>query len=101
MNSASGGVYTAYTAKGNKAVAIKQMNLDQQPKKELIINEILIMKEATHKNIVNFVDAFLFKADLWVVMEYMEGGPLTDVVTATIMNEGQMAVVCKEVQITI
>jgi p21-activated kinase 1 len=54
------------------ACAIKQMNLNEQPKKELIINEILVMKEFRQKNIVNYMDSFLRKNDLWVVMEYME-----------------------------
>ena len=73
------------------------MNLEQQPKKDLIINEILVMKESKHKNIVNYIDSFLFKGDLWVIMEYMEGGSLTDVVTANIMAEGQIAAISKEV----
>lgn len=40
-------------------VAIKQMNLSQQPKKELIINEILVMRENKHSNVVNYLDSYL------------------------------------------
>ncbi|KAF2641094.1 Pkinase-domain-containing protein [Massarina eburnea CBS 473.64] len=93
---ASGGVFTALEVGSNRCVAIKQMNLEQQPKKDLIINEILVMKDSRHKNIVNFMDSFLVRGDLWVVMEYMEGGSLTDVVTFNIMSEGQIAAVCRE-----
>lgn len=93
---ASGGVYTAYELGTNASVAIKQMNLEKQPKKELIINEILVMKGSKHSNIVNFIDSYLLKGDLWVVMEYMEGGSLTDVVTHCILTEGQIGAVCRE-----
>ncbi|TIA99535.1 hypothetical protein E3P94_02121 [Wallemia ichthyophaga] len=94
---ASGGVYTAYQSGTNLSVAIKQMNLEQQPKKDLIINEIIVMKSSRHVNIVNYIDSFLFKGDLWVIMEYMEGGSLTDVVTCNIMTEGQIAAVSREI----
>ncbi|KAI9320937.1 serine/threonine kinase [Dichotomocladium elegans] len=95
---ASGGVFTAHqSGKKDNPVAIKQMNLDQQPKKELIMNEIMVMKHSQHPNIVNFIDSYLWKGDLWVVMEYMEGGSLTDVVTCNMMTDGQIAAVCREV----
>ena len=94
---ASGGVFTAHEAETNSYVAIKQMNLEQQPKKDLIINEILVMKDSKHPNIVNFMDSYLHEGDLWVVMEFMEGGSLTDVVTFNIMSEAQIAAVCREV----
>ena len=77
---------------------MKQMDLVHQPRKELIVNEILVMKESQHPNIVNFLDAFLIgNSDLWVVMEFMEGGALTDVIdNNSKMTEQQISTVCLE-----
>ncbi|XP_049635433.1 serine/threonine-protein kinase PAK 1-like [Suncus etruscus] len=93
---ASGTVYTAMDVATGQEVAIKQMNLQQQPKKELIINEILVMRENKNPNIVNYLDSHLVGDELWVVMEYLAGGSLTDVVKETCMDEGQIAAVCRE-----
>ncbi|KAI7900070.1 kinase-like domain-containing protein [Cokeromyces recurvatus] len=95
---ASGSVYVANSLATNTKVAVKQMDLANQPRKELIVNEILVMKESQHPNIVNFLDAFLIgSSDLWVVMEYMEGGALTDVIdNNSKMTEQQISTVCLE-----
>lgn len=96
--SASGLVFVARTVSSGRKVAIKQMDLSQQPRKELIVNEIIVMKESQHANIVNFLDAFLLKgSELWVVMEFMEGGALTDVIENNKLTEDQIAAICLEV----
>eukprot|EP00128_Syssomonas_multiformis_P005575 Colp12_sorted_trinity150504_noHs@19123 len=93
---ASGCVYVAQHKTTKKVVAIKEMDLAEQPRKELIINEIIVMRESVHQNVVNYVDSFLTNGCLCVVMEYMQGGPLTDVIEQNHMTEEQIATVCRE-----
>ncbi|KAG7086030.1 hypothetical protein E1B28_003551 [Marasmius oreades] len=94
---ASGHVYVAKTLATGKKVAIKEMDLTHQPRKELIVNEILVMKESQHPNIVNFLESYLVKSnELWVVMEYMEGGALTDIIENNAMEEDQISSICLE-----
>lgn len=96
---ASGSVYVAKVLATGSKVAIKQMDLSHQPRKELIVNEILVMKESQHPNIVNFLDSFLVKgAELWVVMEFMEGGALTDVIDSNSLEEDQISSISNEVR---
>jgi len=93
-------VYVAKTLATGKKVAIKEMDLSHQPRKELIVNEILVMKESQHPNIVNFLESYLVKNnELWVVMEFMEGGALTDIIENNTLEEDQISSICFEVSI--
>jgi p21-activated kinase 1 len=94
---ASGCVMTAIDNDTDMLVAIKQMNLAQQSNKEFILNEILVMRENLHPNVVNYLDSYLVDNQLWVVMEYLQGGSLTDIVVETRMDEHQISTVCREV----
>ncbi|KAJ3319669.1 Protein kinase [Boothiomyces sp. JEL0866] len=93
---ASGSVYIAKDNRTGEKVAIKQMDLAAQPRKELLVNEIYVMKDSNHPNIVNYRDSFLVRNDLLVVMELMEGGPLTDVIEKNKLNETQIATITLE-----
>lgn len=94
---ASGTVCQASEFSTGRSVAIKKMDLHKQPKKELIITEIEVMREHKHANIVNYIESFLVHGELWVVMEFLSGGALTDVVTETILSEGQIATITQKV----
>lgn len=43
------------------------MNLRQQPKKELILNEILVMRAHKNANIVNYLDSFLVSVAIYFI----------------------------------
>uniref|UniRef100_H2Y4H7 non-specific serine/threonine protein kinase n=1 Tax=Ciona savignyi TaxID=51511 RepID=H2Y4H7_CIOSA len=94
----STGVVCIATQRGTgHHVAVKKMNVRRQQRRELLFNEVVIMRDYHHENIVDMYSSFLVGDELWVVMEYMEGGALTDLVTRHRLNEPQIATVCVSV----
>ncbi|KAJ3072078.1 Protein kinase [Podochytrium sp. JEL0797] len=96
---ASGKVYLSRNLLDSSApvVAVKEMALSKQPRKDLLLNEILIMKECIHPNIVKYVDSYLVGDNLWLILEYMEGGKLTDIIDNNKLTEPQIASICNEI----
>lgn len=41
------------------------------------------MRDYRHENVVEMYNSYLVGDELWVVMEFLEGGALTDIVTHT------------------
>lgn len=72
------------------------MDLRKQQRRELLFNEVVIMRDYHHPNIVETYNSYLVEDELWVVMEYLEGGALTDIVTHSRMDEEQIATVCRQ-----
>ncbi|XP_062359147.1 serine/threonine-protein kinase PAK 3-like [Cinclus cinclus] len=91
-----GTVYKAIDPATGEVVALKKMPLRKRSGKELIINEIQIMKENRHPNIVNYIDSYLVDEDLWLVMEYVDGGTLTSILVQILMEERMIAAISRE-----
>ncbi|XP_006901184.1 PREDICTED: serine/threonine-protein kinase PAK 4-like [Elephantulus edwardii] len=90
----TGIVCIATVRSSGKLVAVKKMDLRKQQRRELLFNEVVIMRDYQHENVVEMYNSYLVGDELWVVMEFLEGGALTDIVTHTRMNEEQIAAVC-------
>lgn len=89
----------ALQAVTGRRVAIKKMTLANQNLK-LLLTEIAIMKDSHHGNIVDYIDSYIVEEKLWVVMEFMDGGCLTQILEQfdqMQMQERHIARVCLEV----
>ncbi|XP_063287291.1 serine/threonine-protein kinase PAK 4 [Pelobates fuscus] len=93
----TGIVCIATIRSSGKLVAVKKMDLRKQQRRELLFNEVVIMRDYQHENVVQMYNSYLVGDELWVVMEFLEGGALTDIVTHTRMDEEQIAAVCVSV----
>nr|XP_054509287.1 serine/threonine-protein kinase PAK 3-like [Agelaius phoeniceus] len=83
------------TATGGE-VAIKKINLQGLIRKEGTFNELMVMKINKHQNIVNYLKSYLVERQLWLIMEYMDGGTLSDVINETHVSEGEIATISRE-----
>jgi len=96
---AAGEVFLATDSRTGDKVAIKKMPLNNQNMK-LLVTEIGIMKTSVHPNIVQYYESFLVGETIWVVMEFMGGGCLTEVLeqyeNGIEMTESQIAAVSRD-----
>ncbi|CAN8175229.1 unnamed protein product [Coccothraustes coccothraustes] len=90
-----GTVYKALDAATGQAVAVKEIELQHQGCEE-VLKEILLLREKRNPNIVTYLESYLLRDVVWLVLEYMDGGSLTDVVSTTTMAVGHMATVFRE-----
>uniref|UniRef100_A0A3Q3IT60 non-specific serine/threonine protein kinase n=1 Tax=Monopterus albus TaxID=43700 RepID=A0A3Q3IT60_MONAL len=94
----STGVVCIATEKhSGRQVAVKMMDLRRQQRRELLFNEVVIMRDYQHRNVVEMFKSALVEEELWVIMEYLQGGALTNIVSVTRLSEEQIATVCEAV----
>nr|XP_028578222.1 serine/threonine-protein kinase PAK 6-like [Podarcis muralis]XP_028578231.1 serine/threonine-protein kinase PAK 6-like [Podarcis muralis]XP_028578242.1 serine/threonine-protein kinase PAK 6-like [Podarcis muralis]XP_028578251.1 serine/threonine-protein kinase PAK 6-like [Podarcis muralis]XP_028578260.1 serine/threonine-protein kinase PAK 6-like [Podarcis muralis]XP_028578271.1 serine/threonine-protein kinase PAK 6-like [Podarcis muralis]XP_028578281.1 serine/threonine-protein kinase PAK 6- len=80
-----------------RQVAVKMMDLRKQQRRELLFNEVVIMRDYQHDNVVEMYKSYLVGDELWVLMEFLQGGALTDILSQIRLNEEQIATVCESV----
>ncbi|TRZ00509.1 hypothetical protein DNTS_018407 [Danionella cerebrum] len=77
--------------------AVKIIKLEPGDDFAIIQQEIFMVKECTHQNIVAYFGSYLCREKLWICMEYCGGGSLQDIYHVTgPLSELQIAYVCRE-----
>jgi len=77
-------------------VAIKRLPHVTPKEKKHNLNEMNFLTFCKHPNIVEYYSSVLLKNELLILMEYMEGGTLTEATAGHSFNEPQIAFVAKE-----
>lgn len=92
-----GDVYKAKRLSMNDLAAIKVIKLEPGDDFAIIQQEILMMKDCTHPNIIAYYGSYLRRDKLWICMEYCGGGSLQDIYHITgPLSEIQIAYMCRE-----
>jgi len=92
-----GDVYKAKRLSTSEAAAIKVIKLEPGDDFSIIQQEILMMKDCRHPNIVAYFGSYLRRDKLWICMEYCGGGSLQDIYHITgPLTEKQIAFMSRE-----
>ncbi|XP_074095517.1 MAP4K3-like protein hppy isoform X2 [Cotesia typhae] len=92
-----GDVYKAKRLSMNDLAAIKVIKLEPGDDFAIIQQEILMMKDCRHPNIIAYYGSYLRRDKLWICMEYCSGGSLQDIYHITgPLSEIQIAYMCRE-----
>ncbi|KAI1720771.1 protein kinase domain-containing protein [Ditylenchus destructor] len=92
-----GEVYKARHIRIGDLAAVKVVKLEAGDNFTAIQQEILVLKDCRHPNIISYYGSYLRRDRLWIVMEYCSGGSLQDIYQMTgPLTELQIAFVCRE-----
>ncbi|XP_032402631.1 mitogen-activated protein kinase kinase kinase kinase 5 isoform X4 [Xiphophorus hellerii] len=92
-----GDVYKARNIQTGELAAVKIIKLEPGDDFSIIQQEIFMVKECKHHNIVAYFGSYLCREKLWICMEYCGGGSLQDIYHVTgPLSELQIAYVCRE-----
>eukprot|EP00761_Pharyngomonas_kirbyi_P003036 gb/GECH01003040.1/.p1 GENE.gb/GECH01003040.1/~~gb/GECH01003040.1/.p1 ORF type:complete len:497 (+),score=119.01 gb/GECH01003040.1/:1-1491(+) len=93
----SGSVYLGVHIPSQRKCAIKIIPIRSDTNLEYLENEIRFMNKNYHDNIIDFLGTYRRKRSIWIAMEFMGGGKLTDLIVKMQLTEEEIATICKEI----
>lgn len=100
---AFGVVYRGLIKATSEEVAIKQIDLESEQADLIEVNkEIQIISECRIPQITRFMGCFVKQYKLWVIMEYVNGGSLFELlIPGAVTNEGTILTIVNEILIAL
>ncbi|KAI3457434.1 hypothetical protein Pfo_014097 [Paulownia fortunei] len=90
-----GDVYKGFDKELNKEVAIKVIDLEESEDEiEDIQKEIAVLQECRSPYITDYFGSFLHQTKLWIIMEYMAGGSVADLVIQPNQPLDEVSIAC-------
>lgn len=71
-----GSVVKARYKETDQLVAIKQFSSDEALDLDSAAREVRVLQDCQHPNIIGYYEAFRHQSELWLVMEYCDGGSI-------------------------
>lgn len=93
-----GCVYKAVHKSTNQTVALKQLSVDVKHLEETI-EEVAMLQQCNCATIVAYYGSYIIDNDLWIVMEYCEGGSVSGAMKALqrSLNEREIRAILKDI----
>jgi serine/threonine protein kinase len=75
-----GSVYQGISKIDNQKLAFKVQPLNEKTLRPQLVIEVMLLKYTQHENLVRYIDSYILDNNLWIMMGYVDGVNLNDMI---------------------
>eukprot|EP01100_Stratorugosa_tubuloviscum_P002138 TRINITY_DN1489_c0_g2_i8.p1 TRINITY_DN1489_c0_g2~~TRINITY_DN1489_c0_g2_i8.p1 ORF type:complete len:544 (+),score=227.88 TRINITY_DN1489_c0_g2_i8:476-2107(+) len=94
---AFGKVFNAKNLQNKTMVVVKRLPHVTKAERFNNFAEVISIQAFDHPNIVRYIDAYVWREELWLIMEVLEGGSLKEAIESKKWSEGEISYVARQI----